>query len=165
MLRIRDVYPESWIRIFSEIWSWMFILDPGSWFVTNLGFRAQNGTGSWISDPDPQHCIDYVSWKTLGWRSPTASPSPAPRTSPWTTRTSSWPWWEGTIHQIKINFFSKPCYPFVLGFIPSPFLPGTLYRIPVSVFWSKHSFVLFFWVEMKMQVRLCKKDLWDRLKT
>ncbi len=43
MLRIRDVYPGSRIRLFS-------IPDPGS--------RGQKGTGSRI--PDPQHCFEVL---------------------------------------------------------------------------------------------------------
>ncbi len=80
-MRIRDVYPRSQIRFFpipdpnffhpgsasknlsiltqkivsklSEIWSGLSILDsnPGSWFFTHPGSRAQGSKRQWIQDP------------------------------------------------------------------------------------------------------------------
>ncbi len=79
VLRIRDVFPRSWIRIFSirdphqsiltqktgskleEIWPGLLIPDPDLDFFTHPWSRIQGTKRHRIPDPDPQRCIQIMS--------------------------------------------------------------------------------------------------------
>jgi hypothetical protein len=52
--RIIELFTQKIITKLSKIWIW----DPGSGKkpIPDPGSMGQKGTGSWIPDPDPQHC-------------------------------------------------------------------------------------------------------------
>jgi len=54
--RIIELFTHKNVIKLSKIWGW----DPGAEIrdpeKSYSGSRGQKGTGSWIPDPDPQHC-------------------------------------------------------------------------------------------------------------
>ncbi len=58
-IRIKEFLTEKIVSKLSEIWSGMFIPDPGSgsWIYTHPGSRGQKGIGSQIPDPDPHPLV------------------------------------------------------------------------------------------------------------
>jgi hypothetical protein len=58
--RIIELFTQKIVNKLSKIWVW----DPGSgknlFWIPDPGSRGQKGTGSWIPDPDPQHCLRAI---------------------------------------------------------------------------------------------------------
>jgi hypothetical protein len=51
----RTFYPKIVTKL-SKIWVWNLGSAIRKKPIPDPGYRDQKGTGSWIPDPDPQHC-------------------------------------------------------------------------------------------------------------
>ncbi len=67
--RIIELFTQKIVTKLSKIWIWDLgseIRDPEK-PIPDPGSRGQKGTGSWIPDPDPQHCTVCKSQNQTKW--------------------------------------------------------------------------------------------------